>query len=106
MPWLSTTHNLATPNASPQQSPIPCVRQERCGWLMSIQRIRSIWRALISWFLGCPTQGWRPTKAMQALLADLTPAATSWAGRRLLRHALPEAALDDWFGCAQDGGQP
>src|SRR5512146_1186916 len=23
--------------------------------------------------LGCPTQGWRPTKAMQALLADLTP---------------------------------
>ncbi len=23
--------------------------------------------------LGCPTQGWRPTVAMQALLADLTP---------------------------------
>lgn len=23
--------------------------------------------------LGCPTQGWRPTKAMQALLANLSP---------------------------------
>ncbi len=55
--------------------------------------------------LGCPTQGWAPTVAMQALTGGHYATGASWAGRRLLRHALPEAALDHWVGCAQIGGQ-